>query len=58
MMYKYKVYFTNGNCLSFGFSQDIDLHDLKNVAIATDDIYINLQNVNFIKKEVENNDSK
>ena len=49
--FKYDVYFTSDTHIDFTTEVDMNFHDLKNTAIAYDELYINMANVTFIKKK-------
>lgn len=52
MKYKYLFVFADGKTVTFEAMENIDFHKISNTAIAFNDIYINMSNVDFIKKEI------
>lgn len=49
-----EITFTNGSTLSFDYKGDIDFHSIGSGVICFDDMYINLSNVLYMRKEAEN----
>lgn len=55
----YRAMFDNGNTVTFESDVDVNLHEIKMseygaAALIFDDIFINLQHVVFIDKEIKN----
>ena len=49
-MFYYIIFFTNGSTLQLCLKNKIDLHTLRGNVLIFDDVFINLDNVNFIKE--------
>ena len=52
MKYKYSIRYIDGTTMTFEIIENIDLHKLTNTTIAFDDLYINMANVIYIKKQI------
>lgn len=48
--FKYDIYFVGGTHIDFTTGVDMDFHKISPTAIAYDELYINMANVTFMKK--------
>ena len=55
--YSYDFCFADNSHLTFKTDEDINFHAIYNTAIAFPEIYINMQNINFIMKKEIDDDS-
>lgn len=49
--FKYDIYFVGGTHIDFTTDVDMDFHKISPTAIAYDELYINMANVTFMKKQ-------
>ena len=49
--FKYDIYFVGGTHIDFTTEVDMDFHKISPTAIAYDELYINMANVTFMKKQ-------